>query len=1145
LAGKIDRGYPVILLGILPEKGTVMISSSVAYSILTRDMKTSLDRVASQSTIKRDAEYYAANINKIKDVDDFIGNYKVYSYAMTAYGLDDMTYAKAFMKKVLESDLTDPNSFANKLSDQRYKTFAAAFNFNTPKPDAQTDAQEDDLIGLYTQSFQKGEQAASVESDYFESAMSQVQNVDDLLGNSRLKNYVLKAFNIDGTYVSRDFISQVLTSDRNDPTSFVNTQANAKYQQMASYFNFGADGNTSGTLLGAQTAAQTADMGTRADTNGKGYFQSAIGGVANVDQLLADQKLNAFVRLTYGVADVVSDTALKTMLTDPTAAASSGFSTLNAAFDFQPDGSVNGSAQSAAQTSASTTLFDQAARSLKVQVEVVTDLDDLVANKSLSAFVKLAYGVPYTTTEDDFRKLLTDPAYAASVGAPDAASAFNFNADGSLVGGAQTTAQKNGLIEVYNLNAQTRVVDYDDGAGNPPDIYYTTGIVAQYNKTYYEAKIKTITNVDDLVSDKRMTAYIKSAFSLGRHGYGLGISDELSDSGLRQVLIDPGFANQLGLTTVYNAFNFAADGTVRGSEPVQSGDQMSDTMQAAGANGTNEVVPLTQAGVAGPADITEFMANNKLVNFYRSAYDIPSSMSNSDFQNVLLDPAFAAAQGYSDVHDAFNFNADGTVAGKFQNVGDMGNALSYFDGNRSYYAGNIGSVTSVDALIADQKLANMVKVAYNLPSDMSDADLKQALLDPSAGYPDAAAAFNFQADGTVSPSTGPQTAVALQTTSAQYMARYDDEAKAFIADITSTYKDRMTPSSSLDNFGDIKDIDDLLKDNTRGDHDAKNDELPDIYHVALQAFGLTEADLPKSIARKLLMSDAYDPKGYVASFKDERITNFARAFNFGSDGKVGPHLAPLSNAALAKYATNYKSHATMLMADGPLKDKSSKDATKAVDDFAKGMGEVKSLDDLLDNTKLTDFILKSVGLDPKSYDRDTLKKIFTSDPDDAKSYLNAKANSKFKNIVADFNFDTKGNLTRAKLGAVQDQGALERTQDAYLQQTLETQEGQTNDGTRLALYFTRKAPDITSLYSILGDKALFQVVSTAFSLPAQISGMDVDKQAKLLGKFVNLEDLGDPKKVEKLVKRFTAMYDIQNNTTQSPALQLLTGGGTG
>ncbi len=134
------------------------------------------------------------------------------------------------------------------------------------------------------------------------------------------------------------------------------------------------------------------------------------------------------------------------------------------------------------------------------------------------------------------------------------------------------------------------------------------------------------------------------------------------------------------------------------------------------------------------------------------------------------------------------------------------------------------------------------------------------------------------------------------------------------------------------------------------------------------------------------------------------------------------------------------------------------------------------------------------GLDPKKYDEETLRKIFTSDPSDPKSYLNTKAESKFKEIVSDFNFDTNGNLTRAKIGAVQNVGAEDRTQQKYVQQTLETQQGETNDGVRLALYFARSAPDITSLYTILGDKALFQVITTTFSLPSSVSNMDVAKQ---------------------------------------------------
>jgi hypothetical protein len=86
--------------------------------------------VASQATVSRDSAYYKENINKVTSVDDFMSDYKLYSYAMKAYGLEDMTYAKAFMKKVLESDLSDSASFANSLSDTRYTEFAAAFKFS-------------------------------------------------------------------------------------------------------------------------------------------------------------------------------------------------------------------------------------------------------------------------------------------------------------------------------------------------------------------------------------------------------------------------------------------------------------------------------------------------------------------------------------------------------------------------------------------------------------------------------------------------------------------------------------------------------------------------------------------------------------------------------------------------------------------------------------------------------------------------------------------------------------------------------------------------------------------------------------------------------------------------------------------------------
>ena len=77
----------------------------------------------------RETAYYLDNIKNVKSIDDFLADDRVFAYAMKAFGLQDMTYAKAFMRKVLTEGIADSDSFANKLADKRYREFADTFNF--------------------------------------------------------------------------------------------------------------------------------------------------------------------------------------------------------------------------------------------------------------------------------------------------------------------------------------------------------------------------------------------------------------------------------------------------------------------------------------------------------------------------------------------------------------------------------------------------------------------------------------------------------------------------------------------------------------------------------------------------------------------------------------------------------------------------------------------------------------------------------------------------------------------------------------------------------------------------------------------------------------------------------------------------------
>ncbi|ATU95901.1 flagellar biosynthesis protein FlgF (plasmid) [Phyllobacterium zundukense] len=208
------------------------------------------------------------------------------------------------------------------------------------------------------------------------------------------------------------------------------------------------------------------------------------------------------------------------------------------------------------------------------------------------------------------------------------------------------------------------------------------------------------------------------------------------------------------------------------------------------------------------------------------------------------------------------------------------------------------------------------------------------------------------------------------------------------------------------------------------------------------------------------------------------------------------------------------------------------------DYYLKNIGNVKTIDDFMKDTKLYNYALKAFGLDNMAYAKAFIRKVLTEGVTDKNSFANKLTDTRYKEFAAAFDF--------AKLGdkATSQPGVLQPVVDKYVRQTLEVETGQQNDGVRLALYFARKAPTITSAYQILGDKALLEVFQTTFSIPAATSNMDIDRQAKMVEEKLNLADLKDPKKLDKLMTRFTAMYELKNPSTATSIPSMLIGGST-
>jgi hypothetical protein len=747
-----------------------MVSTFLSYDLVSRDIQTSLKRVSQQTDVSREATYYKENIGKVTSVDEFLDDYRLYSYAMKAYGLEEMTYATAFMRDVLESDLSDDDSFANKLADKRYRDFATAFNFSPAETTAQSSTQVDAMVDLYSATMVSQGDAVTTETNYFNAMMDEVSGVDDMLNNDRLLSYLLTSYDIDDQYYSRSFLRGVLSSDTSDPNSYIN---------------------------------QT--LGPQRDT-------------------------------------------LNTQITDA-------------------------ETRLAAATGADRTA---------IQAEIAGYENSL-------ASIQKYY---------------------------DMADAFEFNADfSSPATGAQTAAQKATINSLY-LSQQDRV----------------SSATALSETAYFQEKVASATNVSDLINDTRVYDYIRTAYDLS------------------------------GITVVR-------------------------------------------------ATIEQILTSD---------LDDPDSYANR----------FSGSNPqYLELAKAFNFNTDGTVAA--------------------------GSA---------------------------------------------------------------QTTAQSNATANLYASRYNDEQDEADEKAINLYKAAISEIESVDDF--------MAK--------------ADVYQFALKAVGLDPDEVSDYTIKRVLTSDLEDPKSYVYTLKDERYLTLAKAFNFTTDGEVGTPLTAQSQGTITAIASDYIIKMTRFL-DEDATTAAREKADEEVSYYSEKMMSIQTASEFINDDRLVNIVLTAYGIDPDSVDSDFLKQVFSSDLSDKNSFVNQQPDTVWAEILGTFNFDEAGKLSDDFQTGIQSRGKLLETENMYTRQSLEEIQGEDNAGVRLALYFERMSASITSAYDILGDTALLEFFRVSYQLPDSFSNLDVDKQAALVEKYMDLEDLKDPEKVSDLVERFTVMYDLQNSDASSSALSILTG----
>lgn len=210
------------------------------------------------------------------------------------------------------------------------------------------------------------------------------------------------------------------------------------------------------------------------------------------------------------------------------------------------------------------------------------------------------------------------------------------------------------------------------------------------------------------------------------------------------------------------------------------------------------------------------------------------------------------------------------------------------------------------------------------------------------------------------------------------------------------------------------------------------------------------------------------------------------------------------------------------------------DVARETEYYLANIGKVKSIDDFLADNRLFSYAMKAFGLGEMTYAKAFMRKVLSEGIDSQQSFANSLVDPRYRQFAAAFNFARYGELTTSF------QRTQQGTVDGYVRQTLEEDAGRQNEGVRLALYFQRKAPEITSVYGILGDRALLSVVQTALGISPATSAADIDRQAEMISERIDIDDFKDPAKLQKFIDRFISLWEVANPSAQlSPAAILI------
>jgi Protein of unknown function (DUF1217) len=263
LLSSLSGATDPLLDAIYGGSGTGQTAQSALQALTNAEQNQTqeVNATAAQPSVERAVATFTAAVKSATDVNQLLSNQSVMDVLLTANGLGDQTNYTALAKAALTSDVNDPNSLVNQLSDTRWKTLASTYNFATQGLSAIQTPQAIAAIGkAYAQTvWEQNEDAATpglANALTFKATASSATSVDQILGNLTLRTVVTTTLGIpqEIAFQSTEAQEKAIT-DRLDITQLQDPKFVASFTQR--YLIANAQNNSS-------TSSSTPDITTLA-----------------------------------------------------------------------------------------------------------------------------------------------------------------------------------------------------------------------------------------------------------------------------------------------------------------------------------------------------------------------------------------------------------------------------------------------------------------------------------------------------------------------------------------------------------------------------------------------------------------------------------------------------------------------------------------------------------------------------------------------------------------------------------------------------------------------------------------------------------------------------------------------------------------